>query len=531
MSTMQMREASARPGEVQAKPPSLLGRLLQVLPTLLVLAILGGLAYWGHHTGWRLPKFSELAGKPKPVEQDWCSAHSVPESICVECNPELLPAGKKFGWCNRHGIPECPLCHPEVAQLSEPSAISEADRVRAERALAIGDRPTNSKKCKKHERHVQVASEETMRKLDIEPMLVRESAIIESIPVSGEVTYDQTRLARLSARLPGSVWQVDRHVGDAVRAGDVLALVDAADVGRAKSEFLQAFAQVELKSKLLEGMRNAGTGILGARTLQEAEAALRESRIRLLSAQQTLVNLGLPIQADQLKDMSDDRLTDKLQFLGLPESLTSALDRKTTTANLLPIKAPLDGVVVGREAVAGEVVDTAKVLFTIADVRRMWLTLDVKLEDARHVALGQEVLFQPDGMTRKASGKIDWISTSVNEKTRTVKVRAGLDNREGKLRANTFGAGRIILREEDNAVVVPSEAVQWEGDCQVVFVRDKNFSAEDAPKVFHVRKVRTGAKTETETEIIAGLLPGEWVAARGARVLCAELLKNSMAES
>ena len=129
------------------------------------------------------------------------------------------------------------------------------------------------------------------------------------------------------------------------------------------------------------------------------------------------------------------------------------------------------------------------------------------------------------------SGKLVWISTTADQQTRMVTVRAELPNPQGQLRNETFGAGRIILREEQEAIVVPNEAVHWEGCCHVVFVRDKGyFDSTDSPKVFHVRTVRLGAKNEKFTEIIAGVLPGEVVATKGSDVLRAELLKNNLGE-
>ncbi len=77
---------------------------------------------------------------------------------------------------------------------------------------------------------------------------------------------------------------------------------------------------------------------------------------------------------------------------------------------------------------------------------------------------------------------------------------------------------------------MPNEAVHWEGDCFVVFVYDKNFFEKDVPKVFHVRKVRIGVKDAQNTEIIAGVLPGELVAAKSSGTLRAELLKNNLGE-
>jgi cobalt-zinc-cadmium efflux system membrane fusion protein len=291
---------------------------------------------------------------------------------------------------------------------------------------------------------------------------------------------------------------------------------------------LQALAQADLKAQIVERMRPlAGSGVSGA-DLQEAEAALRAAQIRLLSAQQALVNLGLPVRAEEIKQLSTAEIADRMQFLGLPESIRKGFDPRTTTGNLLPVVAPQEGVVVAREAVAGEVVDAARVLFIVADARQMWLTLNVRLEDAKSLALGQPVLFRPDGGREEARGQVTWISTEVDERSRTVQVRADLANPAGRLRAFTFGTGKIVLREEKQVVVVPSEALHWEGCCHVVFVRDKDFLTEGAPKVFHVRKVRPGAKDDQHTEIIAGVLPGEIVAAAGSGVLRGELLKNNL---
>ena len=79
--------------------------------------VLGSLLAWGHRTGWTIPKFSSLTGHADDEQSDWCSEHNVPESQCVECNPDLLPKPKCLGWCNLHGVHDCPFCHPEVAQV------------------------------------------------------------------------------------------------------------------------------------------------------------------------------------------------------------------------------------------------------------------------------------------------------------------------------------------------------------------------------------------------------------------------------
>ena len=105
-----------------------------------------------------------------------------------------------------------------------------------------------------------------------------------------------------------------------------------------------------------------------------------------------------------------------------------------------------------------------------------------------------------------------------------------LPNDAAGLRSNTFGTARVVLREEPKAVVVPNAAVHWDGTCHVVFVRDRDFQMPDGLKVFHVRKVVPGAKDETSTELLAGVLPGEVVATKGSAGLRGELLKANLGE-
>ena len=502
--------------------------LRRAVPQALVFIALGAAAYWGHASGWRLPA-ALSPGQGEAAAALWCDAHSVPEEECIECNPELLPRGASHGWCKVHGVHDCPLCFPDVVQLNKPPEFTEADRQRASRALALGERPRNNSKCQLYLRRIQFASAEAAEKAGVEVEPAWRAPMVESITANGELNYDETRSAHLSSRRPGTVWRVEKQLGDRVAKGEVLALVDAAEVGKAKAEFLQALTQADLKRLNYKHQQSAADA-LPAKQLRESASALQEAEIRLVMAQQALVNLGLPLDVEEFDDLETDEIVRRVQFLGLPAEFVDALDRKTTTTNLLPIVSPLDGVVVSRDVVAGEVVDAAKMLFAVADVERMWLTLDVRLEDADRVETGQKVQFHADGGKQTAQGKINWISTAVDEKTRTVKVRAAIDNRGGAWKAFTFGVGEIVLREESDAIVVPNEAVQWEGDCYVVFIRDKDYLLDDAPKLFHVRNVRLGAKDDRHTEILAGVAPGELVATAGSSILDAELLKGKLGE-
>lgn len=519
-------------------PPreSWLAWFLRTLPTTAVVLLLAGLAVLGHHTGWTVPKYSELFGGGEQTAKDWCDEHTVPESMCVECNEKLLPKIKP-SWCRVHGVHYCPFEQPGIAQVKEPRKPTPADLARAKRALELKERSSNSSKCKISERRLQFASLEVMEKMGVKDDLAWPGPVVEFISASGEIVYEQPRVAPVSTPVAGRVWYLTEQgmQGNHVKRGDVLALVDAAEVGKAKAELLQAYAQLELRAKALENLKGLQKQDIKVPTptMQGAETALREGQIRVLGAEQVLVNLGLPIDLDNMKGITAEELARRIQFLGIPVEIAKRLNSKTT-GNLFPILAPRDGVVVASKVAAGEIVDPSKTMFVVADTSQMWVILNVPLEDVKYLRIrdgksaGQDLRFRPDGGGAEIRGELIWRNTQVDERTRTVQVRAEVPNADGSLLANTFGKGQIILREEKDAILVPNEALHWEGDCNIVFVRDKNFMEPGAPKVFHVRTVRPGVRTTTHTEIIAGLVQGEVVASKNSANIRSELLKNNL---
>lgn len=505
--------------------------ITKVMPTAAVVGVLVGLAVWGHSTDWKLPKFSALIGNGDSVKSDWCEEHSVPESKCVECNPDLLPKGPDYGWCAEHGVHNCPLHHPDVAQLKETPTVTHADLERAKRALELADRPQNNSACKVYQRRIQFASVEAVKQAGVDVELVERRPVSEWIGGNGDIIYDQTQFANLSPRAGGTIWRVEKNVGDRVRAGEVVAILDSMVIGQAKSELVDALVHENLQRQTMERLQAIPEGAVPGRQVREAEAAFEKSRVAVLKTQQAFANLGIPVDLTMLKGLSDQEQVARLRHLGLEDVVSPGLLSTITTANLLPIRSPMDGLVVERRVVAGEVVDTSAILLQIADTSRMWLNLSVPLEEAGKLSVGQQVRFRPDGSQQELTGSLNWISTAADKKTRMVKVRAELPNADGRLRDETFGTGRIILREEPEAIVVPNESVHWEGCCHAVFVRDKHyFDSPDSPKVFHVRSVRLGAKQDGFTEIIAGVLPGEVVATKGSDVISAQLLKNNLGE-
>jgi len=492
-------------------------------PTAIVFALLGSVFWMGHHTGWKLPALGSLTGATAAPDELWCGEHLVPEEICVECQPGLMPKGKPFGFCRTHGVAECVTCHPELAQVRAEPKLPAYDTAAA---LALVERPTNNSRNTLHERRVQFATAESVLKAGVRVNVASEQPMREVIRANGEIQFDPTRIAHLSPRSGGTVVQAFKIVGDHVNAGDVLAVVDVAAVGQAKSELLQAIVNRRLRQSTLDRVEAAGIGVAGA-VVTEAKSALAEADVRVISARQALVNLGLEVP-DEIEQEDPREISDDLRFLGIPRETLALLPTGNRSANLYAVRAPFEGMVVASESVIGEVVTAADVLYTVADPRRMWLTLAVRQEDARYLKRGLPVEFRTDNSGQQLSGEIAWVSPTIDPRTRTLEARVVLDNGDERFKDKAYGSGQILLREEPNAVTVPRSAVQAASDATFVFVRDKNFLADKSPKVFHVRQVRTGAADESSVEILAGVLPGEVIATEGSNVILAQLLRSNL---
>lgn len=495
------------------------------MPNLAVFALLAGIFYFGHHSGWKIPNVSALFAPSAQEHDDWCSEHLVPESLCVACNDDLSPKLPEFGWCRKHGVAECVIDHPELAQVAGEPRLPKYDGAAA---MALVARPENNSKNTLHKQHVQFASLESAAKVGVEVDVVQERPMRDTVTANGELTFDPTRLAHLSSRVSGAVAAVLKTIGDEVRSGDALVLIDAAQVGEAKSRLLKATVELDLRRTTAERLRGlARSKLVTAKAASEAEAAFQEAQIALVSARQTLLNLGFDF-SDDLEGNDIETLEQHLRFLGIPPECLSVLPGGAKTTNLIPVRAAYDGVVLSSDVVAGEVVDASHLLLTVADPRRVWLLLNVRQEDAKHVSLGLPVEFQPDDGSPSVAGEISWLSPSVDARTRTLQARVVMNDAGRPLRGQTFGTGTIVLRDEPNAVAVPAEAVQSTGDAQFVFVRDKDYLKEGSFKLFYARQVRTGARDGDYVELLAGALPGEVVATKGSASLLAQLLRGDL---
>lgn len=437
-----------------------------------------------------------------------CEAHGIPKNVCARCNTTVVEAFKKAGdWCKKHGVPEsqCTICNPEKlkARANEAVAVTQttppAPSQRNGNARRAGLPPSPT--CTKSKSLVRLQSPEMARTAGLQFVSIEEQPLTATITRNAELVYNANRYARLSPRAAGVIVDVRRDLGDAALLGDVFAVVDSAELGSAKAEMLQTVAAIQLWKRSAERQRSLADRGIGTETeALESENKLAEAQINQARAKQRLRNLGL----------SDADI--------------ASVEESQDTSSHLQVAAPFEGIVVERSAVLGDVVEPTRVLFAMANTQLMWAMIDLFESDVPVVAAGQEVLFVLESVPGQTfPGKITWVSTHLNPSTRTLKARAEIANDSGLLRANTFGRVQIVVRRGERSLLVPKEAVQWDGCCNLVFVKSN-----DEGTAFQPKQVYLGIDTGTGYEVLSGVKNGDVLVTSGSYLLKTEILKGSI---
>ncbi len=478
---------------MNSRKDSFLKSLFAYVPRAFVLLALAGIGLLGNHYNWKLPRASAVWSGAETAREDWCEEHGVPESTCTICHPELVVK---------------PWASPSVT----PSAQVTQDAVRTEK---------DPLKCQIHTLRVEFASSEAIEKAGLTTQPAAERPMAETVEAYAEIEFDPTRVAKLSSRAQGALWRIEKGLGQSVRKGETVFILEAAEAGKARMEVLDAVAMLELKARALERVRGSD-GFRSQNELLEAQALHRSAAIRLESARQGLLNLGFSYAPGDLEGLAPPDLAERVRLLGLPRAVVASLDRESSPSNLLPVFSAIDGTVVALNVSLGETVEPSRVLATVADLSRMIAVLSVSPASAERLSPGQKVFFYPEGETGEGvGGRLSWISATVDDATRTLRAYVDIENVSGRLRAQTFGTARVTVRSEPTALAVPEAAIHWEGCCHIAFVRL-------GERVFQVRKVRVGSIERGYAEILAGIAAGEPVAVLGSHVLKSEVLRSDL---
>lgn len=354
-----------------------------------------------------------------------------------------------------------------------------------------------------HAREVHLTEQqENSLGIKVETLLGGSASSTISRPAS--VTYDLDQIAKVGPRIEAKVVKVTRDLGERVKQGEPIALMSSVGLGKAKAEYIRLRARLKAEKARYERERSLFNQEISSRAeLLDAEANYQEAKAELNSAAEALRLYGLSqndienIQAGSNEPLSRFYLT-----------------------------SPLDGVIQERDISPGQTISPNDTPVHVANLSKMWVMIDAYEQDIRYLNKGQNVSLSVRSIPGQTfEGKTDWISYSLEEQTRTMQIRAVVENSNRNLRAGMFGTARISTGKEQNVAMIPIDAVQTIDGKKVVFVPNKE------ERSYKPVEVMLGSENDDYVEIASGLQPGDKAVISGAFDLKSALTAKSRSAS
>lgn len=308
----------------------------------------------------------------------------------------------------------------------------------------------------------------------------------------GEIGFNEDRTAHVVPRVSGVVESVPAALGQAVRKGELLAVIASAQVSDQRSELLAAHKREQLARTTFERERRLWEEKISPRQdVDLAEQALREAEIAVANARQKLLAIG-----------------------AAPGG--GALTR-------FELRAPFDGVVVEKHLTLGEQVKEDASVFVLSDLRTVWARVDVPAGDLAKVRVGERAVVRSAAFEQSADGTVAYVGALIGGPSRTAQARISLSNPDRAWRPGLFVNVDLVTGEAPAPVTVAADAVQVFEERQVVFAR--------TAQGFAAMPVKTGRSDGRRVEILDGLKAGARVAAANAFVIKSEAGKGSATHS
>lgn len=323
----------------------------------------------------------------------------------------------------------------------------------------------------------------------IETSVVTYGSVKAGLTLAGKVAYGEDRYSRISSPLQGRVVEVRVKLGDHVKAGDVLLVVDSPDITAAYSDFVKEASDVEYATRAYGLAKDLyETRALPQKDLKQAENDMIKARAEFRRAKERLLSLKVPA-AELEKPLAEQRISSRFE-----------------------LKSPLEGTVVERTVTPGQSVggDPSQVLFTVADLGKLQVVADVYERDLALVKVGQVARVTVEAYPEIGfPAAIAAIGDVVDPNTRTIKVRAWVNNESHKLKPEMFARLHIEVGDSTSFLAIPKEAVLEIDGKEFVYV-------EETQGKFVKRQVKVGTASGDQVRILEGLQPGERIVTKGA---------------
>lgn len=307
----------------------------------------------------------------------------------------------------------------------------------------------------------------------------------DTLRVAGKVDFDEHRVTRIGATVTGRVIEIHAHLGQQVKVGDALAVINSTELGQAQLAYLKARAQADLQARSVERARQ----LFAADVIGKAELQRRESELAIASAEQR-------------------GAADQLRVLGMSSAAIGRLGTSGVIHSVTPVVSTMAGTVVERQVAPGQVVQPSDALYMVADLSQVWVTAEVPEQQAALVKSGQSVDIEVPALGVRLTGKLIYVADTVNPETRTVTVRSAVANTNRQLKPAML-ATMLIQAAPVERLVVPAQAVVRDGDADNVFV-------EVGPQQFRLAPVRLGPDVDGRRPVLSGLKPEQRILVSGA---------------
>jgi cobalt-zinc-cadmium efflux system membrane fusion protein len=327
---------------------------------------------------------------------------------------------------------------------------------------------------------------------------VQGGMLSKRITVPGSIVPSGDHIARVAVRLLGTVAELRKRLGDAVQAGDVVAVIESREVADAKSEYLAARLVFDLQQTLFNRSTRLFEGkVLGENDFLRARTTFEDARVKIEIARQKLFALSLTAE----------------QIEALPQQPVETLRQQE-------LRAPIAGRVAERRVELGALVGREgqeSELFVIINLSVVWADLAVSPSDLATIHEGQQITIAAGTGGEPSPATIMFVSPLLDKDTRAARVVASVDNAALKWRPGSFITAEIPTDEAPAAIVVPKTALQSLKGDTVVFVRTADG--------FEARKVSIGRQDARLAEVTSGLVAGEHIASANTFILKADLGK------
>jgi RND family efflux transporter MFP subunit len=410
---------------------------------------------------------------------------------CAIANDSNAAPGKTLYTCGMH--PQiiqdhpgnCPICGMKLTPIRRPTGESPAGERKikfykssmkpgetsptpAKDSMGMDMVPVYEDGSSAADSSVITVDAATRQNMNLRTARVQSGPLCKTIRTVGTIDYNETALADVTTKFKGWIEKLDVDAsGQLVHRGDPMFEIYSPELYSAEAEYLLAL--------------NAGpTNDPDAMELRETAA-------------------------------------NKLKFFDVSDAQIADLEKNRAAHKALSVAAPISGFVIEKNIVQGQMVDAGMRIYRIADLGIVWVLAQIYEQDLPFVQLGQEAVVKVASLPdREFRGRVTYIYPTVDEKTRTARVRLEFENPGYYLKPGMFVSAQIQAELADSAVLVPNSAVLRSGDNNTVFV------ALDGGR-FDARNVALGVEgADDMVQVLSGLNPGERIVTSGQFLLDSE---------